>query len=131
MRDSEVITATAQEGWILERHPHGRLVFVSAAGQRHDAVDLLRAFPITDPTGPVAVVAGDGAELAWIAALSAVPPALRSMLEAELAEREFLPVIERIEAVSDGEPAEWTVVTDRGRQRFKVAAADDISSDAS
>jgi hypothetical protein len=131
MRDSEVTTAAAQEGWVLERHAHGRLAFVSAAGQRHDAVDVLRAFPITAPEGPVAVVASDGAELAWIPALSAVAPALRSMLEAELGEREFLPVIERIEAVSDGEPAEWSVVTDRGPQRFKVAAVDDITSDES
>jgi hypothetical protein len=129
MRDSAVTTATARDGWVLERHAHGRLAFVSAAGQRHDAVDVLRAFPITDPAGPVAVVAGDGAELAWIPALAEVPPALRSMLEAELAQREFLPRIERIEAVSDGEPAEWKVVTDRGPQRVKVAAVDDITSD--
>jgi hypothetical protein len=116
---------------VLERHPHGRLAFVTAAGRRHEAVDVLRAFPVSAPEGPVAVVAGDGAELAWIPALSAVAPDLRSMLEAELAEREFLPVIERIDAVSDGEPAEWCVHTDRGPARFKVAGVDDIARDES
>jgi len=51
---------------------------------------------------------------------------LRTILEQELAEREFLPVIERIEAIADSEPAEWTVSTDRGPHRFKVAHADDV-----
>ena len=35
-------------------------------------------------------------------------------------------MIERIEAVSDSEPAEWSVETDRGLRRFTVAHADDI-----
>ena len=131
MNGGEVTRAAAEEGWILERHAHGRLAFVTAAGRRHDAVDVLRAFPVSAPQGPVAVVAGDGAELAWIPALASVAPALRSMLEAELAEREFLPVIERIDAVSDGEPAEWSVSTDRGPARFKVAGVDDIARDES
>jgi hypothetical protein len=48
------------------------------------------------------------------------------LLEEELAKREFLPAIERILTVSDGEPAEWSVVTDRGPHRFTVGHADDI-----
>ena len=102
---------------------------MSASGRRHEGVDVLRAFPITAAQGPVAIVAADGGELAWIPALAAVTPAVRGLLEAELAEREFLPQIERIEAVSDGEPAEWTVLTDRGPQQFTVATVDDIARD--
>ena len=44
----------------------------------------------------------------------------------ELASREFLPVIESIEAVSDGDPAEWAVITDRGPRRFTVSGPDDV-----
>jgi hypothetical protein len=76
--------------------------------------------------GPVAIIGADGGELAWIDALAAVAEPLRTILERELAEREFLPVIERIEAIADSEPAEWTVTTDRGPHRFKVAHADDV-----
>lgn len=119
-------TGTSTEGWRLERHAHGRLDFVDGHGRRHTNVDVLRAFPVSDPTGPAAIVAADGGELAWIESLASVSPSLRSILEQELAQREFLPRIERIEAVSDGEPAEWTVVTDRGPHRFKVAHADDF-----
>jgi hypothetical protein len=119
--------ATTAEEWRLVRHEHGRLEFIAAHGARHGNVDVLRAFPISDPRGPVAIVATDGAELAWIASLEAAPASLRAMLEEHLAQREFLPVIERIESVSDGEPAEWAVETDRGPRRFKVAHCDDIT----
>lgn len=117
---------TAAEGWVLERHAHGRLAFVSAAGVRHEDVDVLRAFPVSAARGPVAVVGSDGGELAWIESLAGVAEPLRSLVEHELAEREFLPVIQRIDAVSEGEPAEWTVATDRGPHRFKVGHVDDV-----
>ena len=117
-------------GWSLERRADGRLDFVDARGRRHENVDVLRAFPVSAPAGPVAVVAAAGGELAWIDALSGVDPALRGLLEAELAARELVPVIERIESVSDSEPAEWHVLTDRGARSFKVRHADDIARPA-
>jgi len=125
-------SATPVEGdspvaaWQLERAAHGRLDLVDAAGQRHMDVDVLRAFPVSAPAGPVAIVAADGTELAWVDALSELDFSLRHLLEQELAQREFCPVIEKIESVSDGEPTEWSVVTDRGPRRFTVAHADDI-----
>jgi len=119
------VTIAAIE-WRLERRPHGRLDFIDARGRVHTDVDVLRAFPITVPLGPVAIVGENDAELAWVESLAAVEPRLRTLLEEELAKREFLPVIERIEAVSDSEPAEWSVETDHGPRRFMVAHADDI-----
>ncbi|MFM7108213.1 MAG: DUF1854 domain-containing protein [Planctomycetaceae bacterium] len=118
------------DGWVLERHPDGRLDFIDAQGRRHGNVDVLRAFPVTAPHGPVAIVAAAGGELAWIDELAAVEPTLRLLLEAALGARELVPVIERIESVSDGEPAEWTVVTDRGPRTFKVRHAEDIARPA-
>ena len=117
---------THSPAWRLERASHGRLDFIDAAGQRHGDVDVLRAFPVSAPAGPVAIVAADGAELAWIDPLSALDEPLRGLLEKELSQREFLPLIERIESVSDGEPMEWSVMTDRGPRRFTVAHVDDI-----
>ena len=117
---------TAPIEWRLEKMPHGRLDFLDAQGRRHADVDVLRAFPVSDPAGPVAVVGDNDVELAWVESLAGVEPGLRALLEAELARREFMPVIERIDTVSDGEPAEWSVVTDRGAHRFKVGHADDI-----
>lgn len=129
MNPSEPSTLVGQssQGWRIERHDHGRLDLVDARGIRHHDVDVLRAFPVTAPAGPVAIIAADGGELAWIESLAHQPAELRTLLERELAQREFLPVIERIEAVSDSEPSEWTVITDRGRHRFRVAHADDVA----
>ena len=122
-----MISGLSPEGWRIERHDHGRLDLVDAHGVRHHDVDVLRAFPVTAASGPVAIIAADGGELAWVESLVDQPGELRTLLERELAQREFLPVIEQIEAVSDTEPSEWTVVTDRGRHRFKVAHADDVA----
>jgi hypothetical protein len=105
----------AARGWRLERADHGRLDFIAVDGRRHADVDVVRAFPVTAPSGPVSIVSTDGDELAWIDALAA------------LDQREFLPMIERIVAVSDGEPTEWSVVTDRGPRRFTVAHVEDIA----
>jgi|688.fasta_scaffold08252_12 hypothetical protein len=119
-------SSSAALGWRLERRPHGRLDLLDVDGRLHADVDVLRAFPVSDPAGPVAIVGDNDAELAWIESLATLEPALRRLLEEELARREFLPTIERIESVSDGEPAEWSVVTDRGPHRFTVGHADDI-----
>jgi len=113
--------------WRLERQPDGRLDFLDATGRRFEGVDVLLAFPLSVPDGPVAIVAAGGGELAWIESPAVLAPPLRVVLDEELAQREFLPVIERIECVTDGEPAEWTVSTDRGRHRFKVAHPDDVA----
>ena len=113
--------------WRLERLPHGQLQFIDATGTVHDQVDVIRAFPVTAAQGPVAIVAADGTELAWIDSLEQAGGVLRTVLEQELAQREFLPVIEQILAVTGGEPTEWSVVTDRGPRRFKVAHGDDVA----
>ncbi len=117
---------TPAPGWRLVRRPHGHVDFVDAGGKVHADVDVLRAFPVTAPRGPVAIVAADGSELAWLEALEEVPEPLRSSIVEELATREFLPIIGQIETISDDDPPEWSVATDRGRRRFKVASTDDI-----
>lgn len=113
-------------GWTLRRRPHGRVDFVAADGTLHADVDVLRAFPLSAPRGPAAVLAADGSELAWIESIDDLPEPLRTRLLEELSDREFLPTITAIEAVSDTDPAEWTVLTDRGRRRFTLAGPDDV-----
>lgn len=114
-------------GWRLERRPDGGLDFVAADGTRHRDVDVRRGFPFSAPEGGVAVLASGGGELAWIDSLAACDPPLAGMVEVILAEREFMPRVERIVAVKEGRPTEWSVVTDRGPHRFSVAHPDDVS----
>jgi hypothetical protein len=121
MKDPETTTS-----WRLDRRPDGRLDLVDAAGSVHADVDVLRAFPLSDPEGAVAIVGADGAELAWIEQRSSLPAAERRLVEAELAVRDFLPVIESVESVTEGEPTHWQVKTDRGMRQFTTANADAI-----
>lgn len=114
-------------GWRLARRPDGGLDFIAADGAREPDVDIRRAFPLSAPEAGLAVVSEKGGELAWVESLATAEPALRRFLDAELARREFVPVIEKIESISEARPAEWSVITDRGPHRFSVAHPDDVA----
>ena len=111
----------------LERDAFGRLAVILTTGERSEAVVPVRAFPIAAPDEGVSLVGTEGHELVWIDRLSDVPPAARSLLEAELATREFVPEILRVKAVSTfSTPSVWTVATDRGDTDFVLKTEEDI-----
>lgn len=111
----------------LERNPFGRLVLTAADGSVHEGVVAVRAFPLSAPDTAIALVGGDGHELAWIPRLDALDPARHALVEAELGQREFVPVIRRLREVSTfATPSQWTVTTDRGDTRFILKSEDDI-----
>ena len=94
-----------------------------AAGWR--ASRSRRAFPISAPGEYICVYDAEGHEALCIEDPSTLPPALLKTLEEELARREFIPIVVRIEAVSaESDPAEWRVVTDRGPTTFLIEDAD-------
>jgi hypothetical protein len=69
----------------------------------------------------------EGHELVWVDALSDLPSDLQSRVLQALSEREFLPVIDRLESVSSfATPSTWTVHTDRGTARFLLKGEEDI-----
>ena len=121
------MSGTQAAGWRLERRADGGLDFVAADGTRHQDVDVRRGFPFSAPDGGVAVLTAAGAELVWVDSLANCGGPVAELLEAILAEREFMPRIERITSVTEGRPTEWDVVTDRGSHRFSVAHPDDVS----
>lgn len=111
----------------LHRNTFGRLVLTDAAGNIHEGVVPVHAYPISAPLEGVALVATDGRELAWIEQLSELPDATRQLIEEELASREFIPEISKLIQVSTfATPSIWDVETDRGRTRFILKAEDDI-----
>jgi hypothetical protein len=94
---------------------------------RHAGIEPVRVFPLSDPDCWISLVDAQGHELVTIAKPTDLSDDLRRALEAELARREFLPVIERIVEVTLGrEPTQWTVDTDRGRTSFFVDGADAV-----
>ena len=111
----------------LVRDAHGRLVLTLADGSRHDDVHPVRAFPLSDPHGALSLLGGDGRERLWIADPAALPPAMRALLDEELAARSFMPEIRALLAVSTfATPSDWTVTTDRGRHVLVLDAEEDI-----
>jgi hypothetical protein len=111
----------------LARNAFGRLVMTTADGGVHEGVVPVRAFPIAAPDDGVGILSTEGRELAWIPRLSALPAALREPIEAELASREFMPVIRRILGVSTfATPSTWEVETDRGTTSLVLRGEEDI-----
>jgi hypothetical protein len=111
----------------LQRNPFGRLVLTDVNGQVHEGVVPVRNFPIASPETCLSLMGPDGHELAWIARLADVPAELRALLEDELAQREFVPQIRRLVAVSSfATPSTWTVETDRGTTDFVLKGEEDI-----
>jgi hypothetical protein len=111
----------------LSRDPYGRLVLTAADGVEHVAVVPVRAFPIGAPDEGLSLVSGDGRELAWIERLDALDAPRRTLIEQDLASREFVPEIRAIRAVSSfATPSTWTIETDRGPTTLVLKGEEDI-----
>lgn len=111
----------------LERNAFGRLVLTTAAGERFDGVTAVRAFPVSAPAQGLSLIHADGHELVWVEQLDALPAAQRSLIEDELAAREFVPEILRLKSVSTfSTPSTWSVQTDRGDTQFVLKGEEDI-----
>jgi hypothetical protein len=121
------MTQTTESGFSLQHDAWGRLVLVDAAGERHTEVEPVRVFPISDPDGWISICDAQGRELASIKDPGELPAEVGKMLQAELARRDFVPVIERIVNVStDSEPSRWKVETDRGVTTFLLNGEEDV-----
>lgn len=111
----------------LERNPFGRLVLTTLDGTRHVGVTPVRAFPVVAPTEGISLTSTDGHEVAWIARLEILPAPVRTLLEEELATREFVPEVRRLVSVSSfTTPCTWQVETDRGDTQFVLRGEEDI-----
>nr|WP_315402231.1 DUF1854 domain-containing protein [uncultured Duganella sp.] len=111
----------------LTRNPFGRLVLTTAEGDVHEGVAAVRAFPVQAPEDGIALVSGDGKEVAWIDRIEDLPAAIGALVREELAGREFMPEIRRIVDVSGfATPCTWTVETDRGDTDFVLRGEEDI-----
>nr|WP_315464339.1 DUF1854 domain-containing protein [uncultured Rhodoferax sp.] len=123
---SALYTVTASR-FTLERTPFGKLVLTNASGERFEGVVPVRAFPIQSPEDGISLVSTDGKEVAWVDLLADVPQPAQDLIRAELATREFMPVIERIVSVTSySTPCTWTVETDRGTTEFVLRGDEDI-----
>ena len=116
-----------QAPFVLERTSFGKLVLTNAQGERFIGVLPVRAFPILAPEEGISLLSTEGHEVAWVDRLSDLAAGYQSLIEEELARREFMPVLVRIVDVSSfSTPCTWTVETDRGRTEFVLRGDEDI-----
>lgn len=112
---------------VLHRDAHGRLVYTDSDGRSHVGVAPIRAFPLSAPRHGIALCDSAGRELLWIDDLDQLGPATRPVLEEELAQREFVPILRRVLRISTtSEPSEWEVETDRGVTHFILDTQDNV-----
>ncbi|MDH2918703.1 MAG: DUF1854 domain-containing protein [Sideroxydans sp.] len=111
----------------LSRDAAGILLLTDANGASHKVNMVVRAYPISAPDDGVSLLGIDGHELAWIANLQALSEGNRSLINNELAQREFMPQISHIQAVSSyATPSTWTISTDRGDTELVLSSEDHI-----
>jgi hypothetical protein len=111
----------------LSRNDFGHLVFTAADGAVSEGVVPVRAFPISAADEGVSLVSTDGSEVAWFDRVADLPDSIRSLVEAELASREFMPEVKRIVSVSSfATPCTWHVETDRGATQLVLKGEEDI-----
>ncbi len=103
----------------FDRHSDGRLSVTDFSGRRHENIEPIRAFPISEPEHWISLCDPNGREIVQVRDLNELPVEQRELLLSELTRREFVPVIRRIESISSlAEPCEWFVETDRGPTSF-------------
>ena len=110
----------------IQRHPWGRLVMTTSDGQTLAGVVPVRAFPISDPDHWISICDEHGQEILRIDDIATLAADVRKIIELELAQREFVPVIRRILSATHHEPSDWIVETDRGRTSFQLSNDDDV-----
>ncbi|HEY2410448.1 MAG TPA: DUF1854 domain-containing protein, partial [Polyangiaceae bacterium] len=104
----------------------GRL-WASARGAIRCEVFARRAFPLTRPEHFVCLVDARGHERACFESLGELEASARAALGKALERSDFLPVVQRIERVTqEATSSSWHVVTDRGRTEFVVDQEDHV-----
>jgi hypothetical protein len=119
--------ALAATKFTLHRDHWDQLILADEAGHQHVGVEVVRAFPLSDPQHAISVFDREGREIIYLESLDSLPAETRRTLETALSQREFVPVILRIlNNPANTEPTEWRVKTDRGQTAFQLESESDV-----
>lgn len=111
----------------LSKNSFGHLCLKDQSGILHEQVVPVRSFPISSPHESIAIVDRDGHELVWLDKLEQTSLENQSLINAEFAIREFMPVLTAIKSVSTfTTPSTWQVETNRGPTEFTLRGEENI-----
>ena len=112
----------------IERNDQGDLV-VRLLGQEEPICEarIARCFPWSLPDTYISVRDKDGKEVVLLKGLDKLDEATRQLVEEELRDKIFNPIIQRIcEYRDDFDVTEITAETDRGKVTFQIRSRDDV-----
>jgi hypothetical protein len=116
---------TDNASWNLVRRADGRLVLRRENSDGETPVQVACCFPWTHPHEFISLRDDKGKEQLLIDDLQQVAAPGRELIEDELAERNFLPRLTGIEAITDEiELFHWKVITAAGPRRFLTRRSD-------
>lgn len=119
------VAHNSSPSFLLNRDQWGQLVLEFADGRRLEGVEVGRAFPISAPGEYVSICDRDGHEVLCIDDPSTLAPTVLEIVEDELSQREFVPlVLEIVKVRADADPSQWWIVTDRGPTSFLIDDSD-------
>jgi hypothetical protein len=111
----------------LKRDAFGVWVLHLSDGTVHEQVVVVRAFPVSHPDAGFSVLNRQGNELVWVDDIQTSDATEREALLQAVAEREFMPEIERLNKVSGFiAPCTWSVQTNRGPTQLWLKGEEDI-----
>jgi hypothetical protein len=111
----------------LKRDAFGVWMLHLSDGTVHEHVVVVRAFPVSHPDAGFSVLNRQGHELVWVDDIQVVAAPEREALLQAVAEREFMPEIERLDKVSGFiAPCTWYVQTNRGPTQLWLKGEEDI-----
>ena len=111
----------------LHHDAFGRLVVTLANGESHSGVVPVRAFPFSASEQWISLCDESGHEVLCVTDSAELDPKTRDQLAAELARREFIPLILGIlRVVQGGVSTQWFVKSDRGDTSFELTSEDNI-----
>jgi len=116
-----------RQAFALKRDAFGVWVLHLSDGSVHEQVVVVRAFPVTHPQAGFSVLNRQGHELVWVDDIQSASATEREALLQAVAEREFMPEIERLDKVSGFiAPCTWHVQTNRGPTQLWLKGEEDI-----
>lgn len=111
----------------LSYNASGQMVLIDVTGKRYEGVIPLRAFPISEPNGCIALLTEKGDEILFLESLDSLPESVTEMIRKELTCREFVPIIQRIRFLTDDiNLPVWRLKTDRGSTQVQVHVDDGL-----
>ncbi len=107
---------------VVERVPNSQQVRIRLPdGEVYEDVQFARAFPFSQPHQFIGVMTFEGKEIGMFRSLEGMEPRSRAIVEEELEQRYFIPIIQKVYSLTEeyGQ-LRWHVDTDRGERVFYV-----------